>query len=91
MLEMADSITSNPDVLAESDYRVFRNGKVIRLLKNNKDLPTNLVQLNCTNDFASTEKDIYNVMHFLILCKVPTKVLPLGAGYVSDGCPLVHC
>ena len=65
MSEMADSISRNLDVLAESDCRVLRNGKVIRLLKNNKDFPTSLVRLNCTNNFTQTEQDIYNVMHFL--------------------------
>ena len=36
MSEMSDSITANFDILAESDCRVLRNGKVINLLETNK-------------------------------------------------------
>ena len=56
MSKMGDSIVANLDILADSDCQV---------LQNEKDMLTSIVRLNCTNDFAASEQDAYNILQFL--------------------------
>ena len=62
---MADSIVANLDILADSDCQVLRNGKVVRLMENEKDVLTSMIRVNRTNDFPASKQDVYNILHFL--------------------------
>ena len=54
MSEMADSIVANLNILADLDCRVLRNGKVVRLMENEKDVLTSMIRVNRTNDFPAS-------------------------------------